>query len=216
MAENDNNENKEIANQDDQDQKPKPRPKVIALVASSDFNAAHFAVSFNNRVFASIIAVDGGMKYLDKMGVVPNLCIGDFDSLGYVPKEDKNASIQLTKDVESNQQKKMRVMQYPVNKDKTDLELAIDEAIAEKPQLLIIYGALGQRLDQTISTIQMLSHVSDTRVGVFCIGVDSSCVAINGPSEFGLGVPNFQEVDKTFSIFSLTDVALIEASRGLK
>lgn len=205
----------ENKNQNNQPQQKK-RAKIIAIVAASDFNEKNFMKSLQGGMFASIIAADAGYRHLDTRGIVPNIAIGDFDSLGYVPKEDKQASVQLKEDVDNGTPKNIRVMQYPEDKDKTDLELAIDEALTMKPQILMIYGALGRRIDQALSSIQMLSHIADHRVGVFCVGDKEACAVVNGPSEFGLGIPNDDSLDKTISIFSLTDVSLVEASQGLK
>lgn len=202
-------------NQNGQPQQKK-KAKIIAIVAAADFNEQNFMKSLQGNMFASIIAADAGYRHLDSRGIVPNIVIGDFDSLGYVPKEDKQASVQLKEDVDAGTPKMLRVMQYPQDKDKSDLELAIDEALNMKPQILMIYGALGKRLDMTLSSIQMLSHIADHRVGVFCVGEKEACVVVNGPSEFGLGIPNDDSLDKTISIFSLTDVSLVEASQGLK
>lgn len=203
-------------NQQAQEQQKQQKPKIVAVVAASDFNEKHFMSSLQNNMFAGVIAADAGYRHLDQRGVVPNLVIGDFDSLGYVPQEDKKASVQLNSDLEKNEPKNIRVMQYPEDKDKTDLELALDEAIAMKPQIIMLYGALGKRLDQTYSTFQMLGHVSDHRIGIFCVGDKEAAVVVNGPSEFGLGIPDSDEIDKTISIFSLTDVSLVEASQGLQ
>lgn len=205
-----------MAEENNQNKQTKKKAKIIAIVAAADFNEAHFMNSLKGGMFASIIAADAGYRHLDTRAIVPNIVIGDFDSLGYVPKEDKQASVQLKEDVDKGNIHNMRVMQYPQDKDKTDLELAIDEALNMKPQILMIYGALGKRMDQTISSIQMLSHIADHRVGVFCVGDKESCVVVNGPSEFGLGIPQVEGIDKTLSVFSLTDVSLIEASQGLK
>lgn len=208
----------ENKNQQDKDknQQKQQKAKIIAVVAASDFNERHFMSSLQNNVFAGVIAADAGYRHLDQRGVVPNVVIGDFDSLGYVPPEDKVASIQLNADLEKNEPKNIRVMQYPEDKDKTDLELAIDEAIAMKPQIIMIYGALGKRFDQAYSTTQMLSHIADHRIGVFCVGDKEACAVVNGPSEFGLGIPDSDDIDKTISMFSMTDVSLIEASQGLR
>ena len=205
-----------MAEENNQNKQTKKKAKIIAIVAASDFNEAHFMNSLKGGMFASIIAADAGYRHLDTRAIVPNIVIGDFDSLGYVPKEDKQASVQLKEDVDKGNIQNMHVMQYPQDKDKTDLELAIDEALNMKPQILMIYGALGKRMDQSLSSIQMLSHIADHRVGVFCVGDKESCVVVNGPSEFGLGIPQVEGIDKTLSVFSLTDVSLIEASQGLK
>lgn len=58
-----------------------------------------------------LVAVDGGYAFFRKSGLVPNLLIGDFDSLKRVPK---------------NLTHHTQVIRFPVKKDKTDVELALD------------------------------------------------------------------------------------------
>ena len=61
-----------------------------------------------------IIAVDGGLKYIDKLGIKPNLLIGDFDSATWgLLKKYSNID----------------TLEYPSKKDFTDLELAIEKNI---------------------------------------------------------------------------------------
>ncbi|MOA02973.1 Thiamine pyrophosphokinase [compost metagenome] len=43
-----------------------------------------------------------------------------------------------------------------INKDLTDTELAIDLAIDKQPGEIVIIGALGSRLDHTLSNVHML------------------------------------------------------------
>ena len=46
-----------------------------------------------------VIAADGGRESLDKMGITPDICIGDFDSLGYVPRCKETVTLPCEKDV---------------------------------------------------------------------------------------------------------------------
>jgi len=57
------------------------------------------------------VAVDGGYRFFERSGLVADLLIGDFDSLMRFPR-------QLSP--------KTCVVQFPVDKDKTDTELALD------------------------------------------------------------------------------------------
>jgi thiamine pyrophosphokinase len=95
----------------------------------------------------TIICADGGTRHALALGVQPNLIIGDMDSaerdqLQKLAGED--VSIEL----------------FSHDKNETDLELAIKHAIDLKPDQIIIMGALGGRLDQTLGNIALLS---DTR-----------------------------------------------------
>ncbi|MFC1878468.1 thiamine diphosphokinase [Chloroflexota bacterium] len=87
-----------------------------------------------------IIAADGGSKHCLAMGIQPHIVIGDLDSLS---KQDlavlKSGGAQI--------------IQYPRQKDFTDLELAIEYARDHDAKHIVILAALGARWDQTIANL---------------------------------------------------------------
>jgi thiamine pyrophosphokinase len=87
-----------------------------------------------------LIAADYGGFYFDELGIIPQVLIGDFDSLSS-PIVDKliNAGV--------------KVIPYSPQKDETDMELAVDFAILEGSSSINILGGLGRRLDHTLSNI---------------------------------------------------------------
>lgn len=91
-----------------------------------------------------VIAADGGLLHLRRAGFVPDVLLGDFDSIPDALLQD----IKVQKDVE--------LVQFPPNKDYTDLELAIDLAIERNTSQLVILGATGTRLDHTTANIHLL------------------------------------------------------------
>lgn len=91
-----------------------------------------------------IIAADGGTRHALELGRTPNIIIGDLDSLP-VNLEPSTLNIEL--------------MQFPADKNETDLELAIQHALTLNPQEIIIIGALGGRLDQTLGNIALISNL---------------------------------------------------------
>ena len=40
-----------------------------------------------------VIAADGGLEILQKLGITPHLILGDFDSLGYTPTDRKSTRL---------------------------------------------------------------------------------------------------------------------------
>jgi thiamine pyrophosphokinase len=92
-----------------------------------------------------LIAVDGGLKHLTALNLQPDLIIGDLDSA------DSAA-------VERFKQSGVRVSQFPVEKDETDLELAFTAALEMGLTSLILVAALGGRLDQTLANIFLLTR----------------------------------------------------------
>ena len=92
-----------------------------------------------------LLAADGGMRFLNRLGLQPERVIGDLDSI------DPEEARQLAREG-------VILEKYPVDKDETDLELAIDRALAEGFDELRIAGALGGRLDQTLGNLFLLSR----------------------------------------------------------
>jgi thiamine pyrophosphokinase len=112
---------------------------------------ANGAIEDPNRLRALIepgdrlLAADGGMRYISHLQLQPERVIGDLDSI------DPDEAHQLA-------QRGVMMEKYPVDKDETDLELAINRALAEGFDELRIAGGLGGRLDQTLGNLFLLSR----------------------------------------------------------
>ena len=66
-----------------------------------------------------LIAADGGYAYLQ--GQKPDLVVGDFDSLGYVPEG-------------------VQIIRHPVQKDDTEMLLAVREGLKRGYRKFVLYG----------------------------------------------------------------------------
>ena len=71
--------------------------KVCALVGAGDFNASQFLAMQAEGTFDYVIAVDGGYARLQDAGVDPDMVLGDFDSLGYIPKGIRTSRFSVTR-----------------------------------------------------------------------------------------------------------------------
>ena len=91
-----------------------------------------------------LIAADGGANHLLKMGILPEIVIGDLDSV------DENTLFELTS-------AEVDIEQYSEDKDETDIELALHYAAELQPSSILIIGALGGRLDQTLANLSILT-----------------------------------------------------------
>ena len=169
-----------------------------------------------------VIAADGGWLTCCKENIVPDLLLGDFDSLGDKPDFP-------------------HIEQFPVEKDDTDMMLAIKRGLASGHREFHIYGGIGgRRTDHTIANMQALVYlarrgargwlygVGETYtsihndaivlsaqergiLSVFCLGADAEGVTIRGAqydvekavlsADFPLGVSNhFIGKDVTVSV----------------
>jgi len=94
-----------------------------------------------------IIAADGGTRHVLALGLMPNVIVGDLDSLP--------ANFEISKFNDD-------VILYPKDKNETDLELAIQHALTFNPEQIIILAALGGRLDQTLGNIALILGLSSS------------------------------------------------------
>ena len=111
-----------------------------------------------------LIAADGGYNHCRRLGITPDLLVGDFDSIGDcgVPVNSGN----------------IEVMRHPPEKDASDLELAVDEALRRGCRHIRIYGALGGRLDHTIASIAVLVSLSRKGATGWLVGKNESITAV--------------------------------------
>ena len=138
-----------------------------------------------------ILAADGGLAHLQKLGIEPNGILGDFDSLGYVPQ---NSQV------------------FPVEKDDTDSMLAVRKGLELGYKEFILYGALdGPRLDHTIANLQTLLFLESQGAKGTLVGLKYLITTVkNGV----LRLPLAQE--GIVSVFCLGEKARGVTIRGLK
>ena len=138
-----------------------------------------------------IIAADGGWLACRKTGITPDLLLGEFDSLSTQPDFP-------------------HILRVPVEKDDTDMMLAIKRGLERGETLFHLYGGMGgQRTDHTVANLQALLYLADHGaegwlhgrgerwtairdgsivfparpegiLSVFCVGPDAEGVTIRG------------------------------------
>lgn len=140
-----------------------------------------------------VIAADGGFRYLETLGIDPDLVLGDFDSLGAPPEHP-------------------RVMRVPSEKDDTDMMLAMKTALERGYRTVIIYGGLGgPRIDHTLANIQTLQYAARRGAQAYLIGGGAVITSIqNGKLSFS------EKFQGYISVFCGGDEARGIYLRGLK
>ena len=94
-----------------------------------------------------IICADGGSRHALALGLNPDLVIGDLDSIA---PDDLRALQRLGCPIE----------RHPVDKDATDLELALLAAQRLGAAEVMLVAALGGRLDQTLGNLMLMANPS--------------------------------------------------------
>ncbi len=117
--------------------------KKITIFANGDFPSTDISISPNEM----ILAADGGARHCLKIGVRPQVVIGDFDSLS----NEEIATLEAAE---------VQLIRYPVDKDETDLELTLDYSVTIGATEITLYGLLGGRWDMTFANILLLASPS--------------------------------------------------------
>lgn len=137
------------------------------------------------------IAADGGLRHMELLGLTPDVILGDFDSLGYVPQK---ANV------------------FPVEKDDTDTMLAVRKGLELGCSRFVLYGALeGPRLDHTVANFQTLQFLADRGARGFLVGKDTVVTVLKNGS---LTLPALQE--GIVSVFCMGKDARGVSIRGLQ
>lgn len=90
-----------------------------------------------------IIGADKGSEYLYDYEIMPNVILGDFDSIS----EEKLKKIE---------EKQVEIIKFPPEKDYTDTEIAIMEAMKRGADTIYLFGGLGTRADHSLGNIGLL------------------------------------------------------------
>ncbi len=106
--------------------------KIIIISAGNCFNIEKLKKHISKSDY--IICADGGYEHLTKIGIKPDLIVGDFDSL----KSDINCE---------------NIIRLPVEKDDTDTLFALKKAFEKNPDEIIIYGGIGSRFDHSYANM---------------------------------------------------------------
>ena len=137
-----------------------------------------------------IICADGGIRHLEKLGISPDVIIGDFDS--------------------SNEPESDNKVVYPSEKDDTDLGLAIAYAQEKGFKKCVAIGCLGGRLDHTIASIHLLKYAYDKGIKLELIDKNTKVMLITEETKIK------NDGYKYISVFPFGDKAESVTLCGLK
>ena len=110
-----------------------------------------------------IIAADRGYDSLMAYGVVPDLVVGDFDSLGYAPSHPN-------------------VTRLPAEKDDTDMVFALRQGLELGYRRFVLLGGVGGRLEHTLGNLQLLDWLTTQGAQGFLAGEKTAATALRDGS----------------------------------
>lgn len=116
----------------------------IVVVANGELNDPQY-IRRQIREDDYIICADGGAVHALTMGLQPGLVVGDMDSLPshLIERLDGGGT---------------DFLRFPAEKEKSDLELALEQAVERAPEEILLVGALGgERVDQAFGNLMLLN-----------------------------------------------------------
>lgn len=150
--------------------------KICYIVAAGE----NYGIDIKKDDSDYVIAADAGIKYLEMINMEPDMIVGDFDSLNYVP-DFKN------------------ILKLNTHKDDTDTHSAIEQGIERGYNDFVIYCGTGGRGDHTIANIQTLHNLANRGIKGKLIDKDSIYTVIK---DSGI---EFERAEGYVSVFSLSD-----------
>ncbi len=142
------------------------------------------------REAAWVIAADAGLRHAAPLGVMPQLVVGDFDSVS--PEE-------LARYPHVPQER------HPPEKDRLDLELALHRALARGATHVSVIGSLGGRLDQTLATVLIAARLREEGAYISLYGTESTVHFMRSGDALALEL----KPGRLFSVLSLRDESVM-------
>jgi len=146
----------------------------------------------------TIICADGGYDHAKKMGITPNILIGDFDSITEIPDD-------------------IPCMRHPSEKNLTDTELAIEYARNKGFKNFLLLASTGSRMDHTLTNILLLKTFVEQKETAVIINennkimmIDSQIIITEPPDTIISLIPitNCTGVTTTNLKYPLTDATM--------
>lgn len=147
---------------------------IVAAGKIDDYN--HLRKIVKEHDF--ILCADKGLDHLRKIQLLPDLVVGDLDSLSA-------EGIKLIED------KGIEVLKYPSRKDKSDSELALDFILERDFLEVSMIGVLGGRWDHTLSVISLLRKINKS-------GLIGRIIDETNSISYLAGKRRVKKTDKTF------------------
>ncbi len=158
-----------------------------ALVVTGGYCNIDYARRIVPQSVDLTIAADSGYSTAEKLGITPDITMGDFDSFsGSLPKE-------------------MEILRVPCEKDVTDTMLACEYAKDNGCRFITIIGGTGGRIDHSISNVFYLEDLRRQGIRVKLTDGENTVQVILDET---VTVPNDGGY---FSIFALDSCVLTES-----
>lgn len=126
--------------------------KRVVIFAGGELSSEYFNLLDEDDF---IIGADHGALFLISHGYTPDIAVGDFDSV----------SPEALQDIENKSKKTITC--DAINKDLTDSEMALDIAMDQQPDSILLLGVTGTRIDHSLASIQMMTRALQRQINCY-------------------------------------------------
>ena len=127
--------------------------KVVILV-NGEYGCYDFWQDIGPYDFC--ICADNGLHHAKHLGLIPNLIVGDFDSAN-------------EEELRYFKERGVRIKRFNPQKDATDTEIAVDEAIAMGAEEVVLCGGIGSRFDHSLANVYLLNKLLKKHIKSYII-----------------------------------------------
>ena len=146
-----------------------------------------------------VVVADGGLKFLLKNGMLPDFFVGDLDSVE-LEGDLKDILKDIPKEI------------VPVEKDDTDMALAVAKAYEKGYRNILLYGGCGgARISHTLAYIQMMSFYAKKGCSLQMLGDGVRLEILHNASKTLSAA-----MKGSISVICLSDIAEGVTIQGLK
>lgn len=146
-----------------------------------------------------VVVADGGLKFLLKNGMLPDFFVGDLDSVE-LEGDLKDILKDIPKEI------------VPVEKDDTDMALAVAKAYEKGYRNILLYGGCGgTRISHTLANIQMMSFYAKKGCSLQMLGDGVRLEILHNASKTLSAA-----MKGSISVICLSDIAEGVTIQGLK
>ena len=140
-------------------------PRCVIFTAGDQHGIEKHEIGLRHDDF--VICCDAGYRLAQRLGVRPDLLLGDFDSYTGALPED------------------IPVQRYIRDKDDTDTVIAVRYALEHGYDSILLVAATGGRLDHALANLQLLETARADGVEAILLDPDNRVTCI-GPGEYVL------------------------------
>jgi len=153
--------------------------------------------NFNDKFM--VVSADGALKNCLYLKLVPDIVIGDMDS---IREEDKKILKTINPDA--------LFIKSPCEKDESDTQLALEYLVESEIKNIILIGALGKRMDHSLANIFNISSEKLATAQIKIIDETHEISVLRQSSQIS-GI-----IGNSLSIFSMTPSTFFINTDGLK